>query len=514
MKLVIKMGDQFFETIFLKDDSTQDYELRLARNNPYVSKDKLYMLEMGTEGEKQVIYHLKKSNIGMYVLRDVNLKYEDFKAQIDFVVITSHHCYFVESKNYNAKFVHVDEMGNFSLKFENKHAREGIPSPISQADNQLNVLQKICLKNQEMTKALLNGNRFKDFFKTIVVFTNPNNILDLKKTPKDIKYRILKVDNLIRQIEYDNSHFKGTRLTQEEMKNIAEFFLLNNKNIKFEELQQTQKQQTINQVNNKYANNNNSRQSEKAKNKIISLLIEIGLGLFWIIAAVVALFLWSKWITYRYNTEEDKKQKYSQQENSSQTSKKKLTENQTKAINTMKIAYENSKTNGFEIVHKSICDEISGMLDNKLSCAGGGFKINMEDNNISIYHSFTCYKLEISNNNELIDKNIKYVGYDTNKECTGLPIGVIEWDNNDEYFKKIGGHDKLRELSIYAYKNSNLNPYYDYSHVVERGGNSKLSNTYKLNVDNFFSGVTGIAFYDTTKDRCNSMAMNYYYIMK
>ena len=495
------MSDQFYETIFLKDDSTQDYELSLYKNNPYSNEEEQYMLEMGIAGEKQIMYHLKKSNIGMYALRDINLQHNDFKAQIDFVLVTSHHCYFVECKNYKADIIHVDEIGNFSLstRYKRKYNRMGIPSPVSQVENQLNVFKKVCLNDQEMTKALLNGNKFKDYFKTLVVFTDKDAILDLKKAPYDLKYRILKVDNLIRQIEYDNNHFNGTRLSKEEMKNIADYFLINNCNEKFEKLQHTQKQQIINVDNNKASDSKNiSKQQEKIKKKTTSILIEIGLGLFWIIGVSVVLLLWSKWMINKNNKEQETKQKYNQQETYSQSSRKKLTNNQQKAISILKTGYDNSKKDGFDIIHKSVCDEISGIFDNELNCAGGKYKVNIDNNIIMINHTFTCYTFSISDNNE----------------CNGQRIGVIEWDTNNEYYNKIGGYNKIRELSIYSYKNNNIYDYFDYRHVEERGGVKGLSTTYKLVVDNFFGGVTGRLSYDTTREKFDEMVKYYYYIMK
>ena len=68
-------------------------------NNKNISQQ-LYMAQKGLEGENEIIYQLKKSNIGMFVLHDVNLIYEDLKAQIDFIVITPWCCYFIECKNY------------------------------------------------------------------------------------------------------------------------------------------------------------------------------------------------------------------------------------------------------------------------------------------------------------------------------------------------------------------------------------------------------------------------------
>ena len=231
--------EKFYETIFLKSDSTLESKLDNLKRINKINNDEYYMLQKGINGEKQVQYHLGKSNIGMYALRDINLKCEDLKAQVDFVLVTSHHCYFVECKNYNADIIHVDETRNFemSTRYGKKYNKMGIKSPLSQVDDQLNVFKKICLNNQEQTKELLNGIRFKDYFKTMVVFTNPENRLNIKKAPRDIKYRILKVDNLIRQIEYDDKHYTGKRLTKTQIENMANYILSNNVQVEIEQLE-------------------------------------------------------------------------------------------------------------------------------------------------------------------------------------------------------------------------------------------------------------------------------------
>ena len=45
------------------------------------------MLDLGLKGENAIRYELKNSNIGMYVLHDINICYKDLKAQIDYIII-------------------------------------------------------------------------------------------------------------------------------------------------------------------------------------------------------------------------------------------------------------------------------------------------------------------------------------------------------------------------------------------------------------------------------------------
>ena len=95
--------DTFKDTIFLKESSSLNKRLNALEkllkeypNNKKI-KDELYAVKKGIRGEKEIRYQLSKANIGMYVLHDINLKYENLKAQIDFVVVTRYCCYFIES---------------------------------------------------------------------------------------------------------------------------------------------------------------------------------------------------------------------------------------------------------------------------------------------------------------------------------------------------------------------------------------------------------------------------------
>lgn len=223
--------ENFNKPIVLKDDSSLDKKIELSKRR--MSADELSKYERGSQGEKELLYHLNKSNIGMYIMRDINLSVDNMSAQIDFIVVTSHHCYFIECKNYNSDKIIIDSNGNFEIrnKHGNRYERKGIKSPLSQVKDQLTVFKRICLNNEEKVKQLLSKTRFNDYFKELVVFTNSENRIDNTKAPIDMKYKVLKADNIIRQIEYDSSHYNGIRLSQEDMIAIADFILSNNVDI-------------------------------------------------------------------------------------------------------------------------------------------------------------------------------------------------------------------------------------------------------------------------------------------
>ena len=204
--------DVFRDTIFLKEDSDlekQISELKEIRENvkdkEKIDKD-IRLLELGLQGEKEIAFELKNANIGMYVIHDLNIAFEDFKAQIDFVVITRGYIYFVECKNLIGNIT-VTDKGDFirEYTFDGKKVKKGIYSPIRQVDRQKDVFRKIWANHNGKLFSFIYDGNFDKWYKTLVVMAKKENILNTKYAPKDIKYRTIRSDSLIRQIEYDLS---------------------------------------------------------------------------------------------------------------------------------------------------------------------------------------------------------------------------------------------------------------------------------------------------------------------
>lgn len=119
---ILDIFDRFRDTIFLKEDC------ELERRVQYLEKlkeqypdnkninEQLFMAQKGLIGEKEIVYQLQKSNIGMYVLHDVNIVYKDLTAQIDFIIITPWCCYFVECKNLIGNIT-VNDKGDFIREY-------------------------------------------------------------------------------------------------------------------------------------------------------------------------------------------------------------------------------------------------------------------------------------------------------------------------------------------------------------------------------------------------------------
>ena len=231
--------DTFKDTIFLKEDSELEkkYNTLLELKNDYPNNkellEELYIVKKGLDGEKEIKYQLSKSNLGLYVLHDINIEYESQKAQIDYIIITKAFCYFVECKNLMGN-VTIDENGNFIREyvFNGKKIRKGMESPLRQVEAQRDVFKKIWNTRLDKNKVInfikraLSENNFTNTYKVLVVAANNETILNTKYAPKDIKNKVVKADGLIRKIQEDlDKSDKDLWDNEKEMKSWAEGFL-------------------------------------------------------------------------------------------------------------------------------------------------------------------------------------------------------------------------------------------------------------------------------------------------
>ena len=206
----------FNDTIFLKESNTLENKLealdRLVKEYPENEelKKELFIVKKGFAGEQEIKYQLSKANIGMYVIQDLNIEYEDLKAQIDFVVVTRAFCYFIECKNLIGNIL-INDQGDFirEYMFDNKKVRKGMYSPVRQVEAQRDVYKKIwntkLSKNSIINsiKRLLSEKNFKEIHRTLVVASNRETIINTKYAPKDIKNMIVRSDSLINRIQND-----------------------------------------------------------------------------------------------------------------------------------------------------------------------------------------------------------------------------------------------------------------------------------------------------------------------
>ena len=233
----MELFKKFTETIFYKKDSQLEEQIsalkELQQEYPNNSKlnYKLKLCELGLIGENEIEFELKNANIGMYILRDVNLKYKGLTAQIDYIIITPGYTYFVECKNLIGN-ISVNNRGEFTREYIYNHKKivEGIYSPIRQAERHIEILKKLLDENQTGIMYNLLKNVRQSWFKPLVVLANSKNILKLQYAPKEIKSQIVRSDSLIDYIKKDINNLDKDYLSSQKYMNDLAFKIMQNYN--------------------------------------------------------------------------------------------------------------------------------------------------------------------------------------------------------------------------------------------------------------------------------------------
>ena len=233
----MELFKKFTETIFYKKDSQLEEQIsalkELQQEYPNNSKlnYKLKLCELGLIGENEIEFELKNANIGMYILHDVNLKYKDLTAQIDYIIITPGYTYFVECKNLIGN-ISVNNRSEFTREYIYNHKKivEGIYSPIRQAERHIEIFKKLLDENQTGIMYNLLKNVRQSWFKPLVVLANSKNILKLQYAPKEIKSQIVRSDSLIDYIKKDINNLDKDYLSSQKYMNDLAFKIMQNYN--------------------------------------------------------------------------------------------------------------------------------------------------------------------------------------------------------------------------------------------------------------------------------------------
>lgn len=236
--------------VFLKETSDATNVIaQLEALLPQVSGDMREEIEKqikvttyGEMGENNVAFELKNSGMDMYILRDIYLEHGDLSAQIDYLVITRKHVYIIECKNLIGN-IEIDNMGNFirSYEYGNRKIKEGFYSPITQNERHLLVIKN--LRGERHTNFLAKKRfeySFANTYKSIVVLANPKTILNAKYAKKEVKQRVIRLDQLIAHIKAIDAA-EDYSFKTDDMLSLAQFFLDANKEKKTDYLQKFKK---------------------------------------------------------------------------------------------------------------------------------------------------------------------------------------------------------------------------------------------------------------------------------
>ena len=201
-------NDTFKDTILYYSGNTLENKIKVLENklkNVKLKEEKLYLYEeiqkykYGIQGENKILYELKNSHIPMYILHDINLEYKDYKAQIDFIILTKKNYYIIECKNLYGN-ISIDNKGNF-YRINNKN-KVGIYNPITQLDRHINIIRRYVEDKNNFIGKLIVKKIFDSMYHGIVVLANDNTVVEDKYAPKTVKNKVIRADKLIEYIKY------------------------------------------------------------------------------------------------------------------------------------------------------------------------------------------------------------------------------------------------------------------------------------------------------------------------
>lgn len=174
-------------------------------------------IKSGDIGEKNVHFELKNSFIPMLVLHNLVVQYDDYKAQLDFVLVTSKFICILETKKLNGHIT-INSNGDFIRTLVNRqgkaYKREGMYSPVSQNQRHVRILENLLHQEKVVRKTPVLS---------LVVMANPKSIIDSQSAAKEIKQQIVRCDQLVPCIKRMVEQWKEVDLTPTNMIGIADF---------------------------------------------------------------------------------------------------------------------------------------------------------------------------------------------------------------------------------------------------------------------------------------------------
>ena len=114
-------------------------------------------LAAGDAAEKQMAFYMKRafgSASDVWVINDLRIEHEGEVAQMDHLLVSQRGLFIVESKSFTGS-VHINAHGEWARQYEN--SKQGIASPVLQADAQGQLLKKMLKANKDKLLGTLVG---------------------------------------------------------------------------------------------------------------------------------------------------------------------------------------------------------------------------------------------------------------------------------------------------------------------------------------------------------------------
>lgn len=231
----MKLFDKLQEPVFLKESSDalrqlealKELEPGLTPEGQEKLRQDIKYLEYGIQGENQIAFELKNSHMPMYILHDIYLEDGDLSAQIDYLVVTRKLCFIIECKNLYGN-IEINSNGDFirTMEFGGRRRKEGIYSPVTQNARHLELLKKLKTESRgNIFSKFMTSRYFDDFYKSVVVLSNPKTVLNARYAKKEVKDKVIRADQLVAYIKEQCRLSKEEESSDERLKTWAESFL-------------------------------------------------------------------------------------------------------------------------------------------------------------------------------------------------------------------------------------------------------------------------------------------------
>lgn len=181
-------------------------------------QERIKLLDLGLTGENNVLFELKNSFLPLHILHDVRIVHNDFKAQLDFVIVTRKFLLVIEVKNYygNILINDKDEFIRQVYKGNKLVFQEGFYSPVRQVERQVKIFESYLRDMGAITKTPI---------KSVVVFTNNKTIINTKNASKEVKNKILRSDHLVDFIKKELEKSSPVYFLDNRMKELSDYIL-------------------------------------------------------------------------------------------------------------------------------------------------------------------------------------------------------------------------------------------------------------------------------------------------
>ena len=180
-------------------------EKATGENAKKIAKE-IAVVKAGIIGEDNILFELKNSGMDMVVLHDLYIEsVSGASAQIDFLVLTPKINFVLECKNLFGN-IEINSKGDFirTIRCGGRYYKEGIYSPITQNQRHLQVLNECRNENHGKVMAALRNHWFSNFFKGLVVLSNPKTIINDQDAPQEVKKQVIRADQLVETIKRMN----------------------------------------------------------------------------------------------------------------------------------------------------------------------------------------------------------------------------------------------------------------------------------------------------------------------